>query len=465
MRPCALLPVLATLLALPALAQRRAPTGRLEGTVTDSLHGRPLPGALVLVTRVSPTPSQFYSTETDARGRFRLDTLGPGRYSLLFTHPILDSLELVLPSRAVELGEGQTARVSMATPSVATVRAAACPGITLTRGTGALVGQVDDAEREAPLLGATVAMSWNDLSLTPGTVTASIQERSASARTDSAGGFRFCGVPTGTWLAMQVQRDGRAGSVLRVSVPDTIGVSVARLSFSASSARPLDAAAVAADSALTPLVGTAVLTGTVRSPGGQPLADAQVRVLEGAPGARTDSTGTFTLSGLPAGSQQLQVRRVGYLLGTQRVELRSGRTVTSDVRLSRIVSLDSIRIVARRSRYREFEARARNRGFGTYLTEEQIEKRQAFETSDLLRMSGFRIVGNGLDARVVSGRGAQSIRGAQCVTNIVIDGIQRQDINLVRPNDVGAMEIYKGPAGAPLQYDSACGAIIIHTKR
>jgi hypothetical protein len=49
--------------------------------------------------------------------------------------------------------------------------------------------------------------------------------------------------------------------------------------------------------------------------------------------------------------------------------------------------------------------------------------------------------------------------------NVVIDNMQHQDINWVQPSDIGAMEIYAGPAGAPVQYDRACGLIVIWTKR
>jgi hypothetical protein len=46
----------------------------------------------------------------------------------------------------------------------------------------------------------------------------------------------------------------------------------------------------------------------------------------------------------------------------------------------------------------------------------------------------------------------------------VIDGMQHQDINLLPVSDVGAMEAYSG-ASAPMQYDSACGVIVLWTKR
>ena len=80
-------------------------------------------------------------------------------------------------------------------------------------------------------------------------------------------------------------------------------------------------------------------------------------------------------------------------------------------------------------------------------------------------MPGFRIVGSGINARVVSSRGSISFSGGGCATNIVIDGIQHQDINLLTPESIGAIEAYAGPAGAPMQYDSACGVVVIWTKR
>jgi outer membrane receptor for ferrienterochelin and colicin len=70
-----------------------------------------------------------------------------------------------------------------------------------------------------------------------------------------------------------------------------------------------------------------------------------------------------------------------------------------------------------------------------------------------------------IDAKVVSTRGAMSISGAGCQVDVVIDGMPHQDINFVQPSDIGAMEVYRGPAGAPPQYDSACGVIVIWTKR
>jgi hypothetical protein len=66
------------------LAAQSAGTGRLEGTITDSVHARPLPSASVLAIRVDTQPSASAGATTDARGRYRLDSLPAGRYIVEF---------------------------------------------------------------------------------------------------------------------------------------------------------------------------------------------------------------------------------------------------------------------------------------------------------------------------------------------------------------------------------------------
>jgi len=192
-----------------------------------------------------------------------------------------------------------------------------------------------------------------------------------------------------------------------------------------------------------------------------------VRVL-GAKGTNvSDARGRFSLGDLPSGTQVLEVRRIGYLLAQQTVELRGGRTITQDVQLRRIVTLDSIRVLAQRSRYREFEFNRKANRFGKFFTVDSIEKRHPLYTSDLFRVTpGFRVTGFGLDAIVGSSRGPSSIVGGNCAANVVIDGIPNQEINLISPFDIGAMEIYRPGEPAPAQYNRGnCGVIVIWSKR
>jgi hypothetical protein len=460
---------LAALYAAAPVARAQRGTSRLEGTVTDSAHGRPLTGATVLITKNAPEPAAWYSVVTDDRGRYRLDTLAAGRYSVALWHPILDSLELTLAPRAIELREGQQVTLDLALPSGAMLRAMACPGVTMPAGAGVLQGQVlnADSTTDHPLAGAVVGVRWSDLTVNRETLKIEGGEHTEGARTNADGRYRFCGLPTDIWLAVQVQKDSVGGVVLTSFISDTLGVLVLNMSLSSTSARPL-AAASDTSAPVEPrrvFAGTASVSGTVLGETGQPMPGAQLRVLETAATTRADSSGHFSMSGLPAGTQILEAKRVGYRIVQQPVQLATGRNVSATVQLRRVVSLDSVLVIARRSRYREFERNRRN-GFGRFLTEDDIEKRHAFQTTDLLRtVSGFRVMGSGFDAKVYSSRGRTSFSGQGCETNIVIDGMQHQDINWLQPTDIGAMETYTGPAGAPPLYDSACGVIVIWTKR
>jgi hypothetical protein len=456
-------------LALVALALLAAPLraqsapGRLEGVVTDSAHARWPEGASVLAVRSDP-PAHSAGATVDSRGRYRIDSLPAGQYKVEFASPFLDSLEVTLPPRDVTVEAGRTTRADFAIPSGRTLRAGACPGVALASGSGAVIGRVLDADTEAPLAGARVAVAWHETAVDRASLRVESAERSGAVTTDSLGRYRICGVPTDDWVVLQVQHAGRAGSDVRVSVADSAGVAVRQLSLSATASRPLGAPTDSAPS--PPLTGNASVTGVVRGIGGLPVADAQVRLLGARGTAMSDARGRFSLGDLPSGTQVLEVRRIGYLLAQQSVELRGGRSVVQDVPMRRIVTLDSIRVLAQRSRYAEFDFNRRANRFGKFFTSDSIENRHPLYTSDLFRVTpGFRVYGFGLDAVVVPSRGATSLTG-DCRVNVVIDGMPHQEINLINPNDIGAMEIYRPGQPAPVQYlQGSCGVIVIWSRR
>ena len=458
------LPLAALILALaPSLRAQSAP-GRLEGVATDSAHARWPEGASVLAIRADP-PAHSAGATVDSRGRYRIDSLPAGRYMVEFASPFLDSLEIALPPREVTVEAGRATRVDFAIPSGRTLRSGACPGVALGAGSGALIGRVLDADTEAPLAGARVAVVWHETAVDRASLRAETAERSGAVTTDSIGRYRICGVPTDDWVVVQVQHGGRAGTDVRVSVPDSAGVAVRQLSLSATASRPMAAPTDSVPPA--PLTGSASVTGVVRGVGGLPLADAQVRVLGARGTVVSDARGRFTLGDLPSGTQVLEVRRIGYLLAQQSVELRGGRNVVQDVPLRRIVTLDSVRVLAQRSLYREFEFNRKANRFGKFFTIDSIEKRRPLYASDLFRsVPGFRVTGFGLDAVVGNSRGVTSIGGSgSCAANVVIDGIEHQEINLINPYDIGAMEIYRPGEPAPAQYRSNCGVIVIWSRR
>ena len=454
--------LLLALLASATLAAQAPAAGHLEGTVTDSISAAPLAGATVRVTRIDAEPEVTRSAVADSRGRYRFDRLDAGSYAVGVASPLLDSLEYGGPALRVSVRGQRTTRADLGTPSRHTLQAMACPGASLPEGMGALIGTVTSTEADQPLPGAQVAIAWSELAIDTAAQQVTSGQRAARVVADDAGQYRACGVPMGEWLVVQVQHGGRAGAVVRAFV-GLAGVAVRNLSFSSAGARPL-LASMGAESDAAPLPdGDAAVTGSVLRADGRPLAGAQVQVLGTAAATRTDEQGHFSLGRLPAGTLELEARQLGFAAVRRSVELRGGRTTRADVRLERAVALDSVRIIARRLRYPEFESRRRFSLWGKFLDEDEIAQRHLSSTSDLLyTLPGFRVIGTGADARVVTT--SSMSMGRSCDANVVIDGMQDQRINDVPASEVAAVESYPR-GGGPLQYRQPCGVLVIWTKR
>ena len=456
---------LTSALARPSHAQD-VRTGGLQGVVTDSVHVRPLAGVRVVAVGAGSRTDVQGAATSDSAGRYRIDSLPAGRYVVGFESPLLDSLEIALTPREVAIAPGVDATLDLALPSAAKLRAAVCPGITLPPGTGAIVGHVVSAETEGSLSGVTLSMSWREMGFDKATMRPIGGERAASVVTDDAGWYRACGVPTGAWLSMQLQHDGRIGPVLRTLVEDTLGLAVRHIAFSATSSHSAsDSVSAGADA--PPLSGTATLNGVVLGPEGVPVAQAEVRVVGTSASGRTDARGSYSLTALPAGTQMLVVRRVGYAVGERYVDLREGAAAQGDVRLRRIVNLDSIIVVATRERYPQFSQNRRFGTFGYFLGPEMVREQRVSFVSDIIeKIPGFRIVGYGFQAQVVSGRGPSSVFGG-CPTSIVLDGVivEGASVNDLPVADVGAIEAYRQGDFGPPEYDRGCGAIVLWTRR
>ncbi|MFL5620448.1 MAG: carboxypeptidase regulatory-like domain-containing protein [Gemmatimonadaceae bacterium] len=471
------LPLLATLLLAAPLA---AQTGRIQGTIKEAARPRGVRGASVLVARLDPEPPLAFGAKPDEQGHYHFDSLPVGRYMIQLTHEALDSLELSLPASEVFIAAGRTAEVPFSLPTSLALRDAVCRGLTVGKETGAVTGHVVDADTEQPLANADVALSWTDLSFDRKTLHANKEQHDNWVRTGPRGEYRICNVPIGSWLLIQLQYMGRAGNAVRVSVSGEEAVVVRNLSLSVSEAptlTKLDSAGATVrglDSEPSPddslaeglyLTGTAAVSGVVLGDGGRPLDDVEVRVLNARPIAHTDAAGRFTLNNLPSGTQLLAVRRLGYLIGDVAVELRPNRTVSQNVLLRRVVSLDSMRVVARRSRYADFEYRRKNNPVGRFLTAGDLTKQHAIELAPVIQhVGGFTVVGFGPNTQVFS-TAAKAGRPNCKEVNVVIDGVDQAAINMVPPHDIAAVEIYPEAAGAPGQYRSECGLILIWTKR
>jgi hypothetical protein len=454
MRPFTALALLVCL-GSPLAAQRAS--GEIEGDVIDSVHVSPLIGATVSATRLGGAHETTFVATTDKRGRFRFESLDTGRYAVRFSSAMLDSLQYGGRTPVVDVAPNKATRVGLAVPSAATLRALACPGVTFAGGTGALLGLVTDAESGKPLAGAQVAVAWSDLAIDSANAIVA-DDRAAKVTVDAAGQYRLCGLPTNDALLVQVQHAGRAGAVLRMKIADAVGVLVRDVSFSAAGASRF---ATSTDTGPLPK-GTARLTGVVRDAGGQPIAGAQVRVLGTAVSGRADERGTYAFSGLPAGTQEVEVRQFGYGVARGPIDLRNDRQTKLDVQLERVATLEALKVVAMRGQYPEFEQRRREAISGRFLDHAQIRKLNLNTVTDYVNfLPGFRVVHERW-----GGARFHSIRDPDCQPVVLVDDQPISSLtDLPTPTMLGALEVYQSTAGAPPSHRSTCGTIIFWTRR
>src|SRR4029450_4331621 len=252
---------LAALVAASVAPRSVAAQGGLAGvagSVVDSIHGGvPLQGAIIKVGD--------RQAKTDANGRFQVDSIPPGSYSLTLIHPLLDTLGISITTRAVPFQGGHTLAVEMAIPSAQTVLERSCAPAWRARGPSALVGKVLDADTETPLVGAKVSLVWYQLSLT--TLKKEPVYRSQPVGPD--GTYRICGLPGGVDGTVQAEFNGRKTAEVRVVMDEAnplgfqslrIGTTVVE-DAAPDTAKRAPGAVATADTAQRRLRGPARLTG------------------------------------------------------------------------------------------------------------------------------------------------------------------------------------------------------------
>ena len=388
--------------AAPAGAPSNTPStmGAIVGIVLDSLHGGALKGAQVSVEGFNTLAM------TDSTGRFRVDSVPPGKYRIGIFHPLLDSLGLSIASPPLSVAADSTIAVVFATPSAPTFLRLVCGPIQIDSmagvGPSVVVGQVLDAETEAPVANTKVSLSWVEI-LASAKIGLHRIQRSRDTTTGPNGGFRFCHLPSrldGVARAISATADsgavsrplalnGRLVFTLVLHVPGTVqpaGTSSGRTSSGHGTAGT--AAADTSSAAQPGSVTGSVLTGRVmRSDTTAPFAGAQVTVLGSKPTAVTNDSGYFTLRGLPTGSRTLAVRALGWEPVTMPVDLtmRETRQITVPLAVKTAV-LRAVIVTATLNAglQRVGYDNRKHLGIGHFLGPDDIANRNAFEFVDLM---------------------------------------------------------------------------------
>lgn len=459
------------------LGAQSSRVGSLHGTIRERVGTRSVRAASVSAVRLESESSPTLNARPNDQGQYGFDSLPPGRYLVQVSSPTLDSLELSLPPQQVEIAAGKPARFDFTLPSGTGLRDAVCQGIRLAEGKVVVAGRALNADTDKPLPGADVVAAWMHNYIDKTTLKIVSQMRGASVKAGPNGEYRMCGVPSGSMLSLQLQHAGRAGTIVQVAVSDDEGAAVRDLSLSPTtspSTAALDSVARVLsvdgrDSAREELklVGTATLTGEVRSLTGEPVPEAEVRVRDARSTTTTDSAGRYALTALPPGTQLLVVRHLGYPIVEVPVELRPDKRVTRDVLLRRNVVLDSVRVVSTVAENTEFEQNRRTNAFGQFLTADYIDQLKAAETADLfINVLGFSVFGHGSQARIISN--SALARHPQCRSaTIVVNGLEGATLNSVVPSQIAGIEAYADETFVPARYTgrSECGVIVMWLRK
>lgn len=452
-----LLPVALAVLGSSAVAQQQPPAGTSAtaiGVVFDSLRGRPLAGALVRID------SSQQVAIADQDGRFRIEGIAPGGHRLSVEHPILDTIGVALRSPLYAFTAGGTLGIELVIPGQATFVEFVCTPAWRNRGPGVMMGRVREADNGIPAPGARVSLVWYEVEVT-NAVRRAPRVRETQVAPD--GTYKICGLPAQLEGKVQVIRGGQTSGEIQVAFGSDI---VYLRSFGLASQ-----VAAKGDSGAPKVLGTARVTGRVINNAGSPLPGARVQLEGTSRAATTRANGDFILDSLPAGTQSLSVRLLGYAPVEQAVDLISAQPSNVVIKMTEFVPvLEAVRVTAARERGLESVGFTRRKrvGQGHYMDDKDINENSTY-FSDVLRAApGIRVQPSGMNRQVIT-----STRNPNGCVVFWIDGTMWQSMepgdidDYVRPNELAAIEIYS-PSTTPAEFQQtggSCTTIVAWTYR
>ena len=240
---------------------------------------------------------------------------------------------------------------------------------------------------------------------------------------------------------------------------------------------------------------TGRIVGTVTdSATGLPLAGVQAALLGKAQTATTSSEGRFEFLGLPAGRYVVHVRTVGYSGATLEANLADGAVEQFAVGLAAVsVVLPEVVVEGEAQPIRVspglqgFYRRAAG-GFGHFFKREDIDRLNPTETSELLRtVPGIEVTrqGGNWESSIRSAETPLTMSGGEvveCPVHVYVNGhlaptaldafnFNPGAIDLVRPQDIEGIEVYRRRTEIPHQFlrsgsfgQPPCVVILIWTR-
>ena len=302
--------------------------------------------------------------------------------------------------------------------------------------------RVVDESGTISLPGAIVVVRWSDL-----------VERPARAAAGADGHLYLCvpGDVEGATLWAELGDDSSRQAVATFEAGATREVVLRILTGGIQSGRLMGRVLDASTEA--PVVAAAV---SVR---GRPLA------------VDTDRQGRFVLTGVPAGEHEVEVRRIGYAPLQHSITVDRGLTTEMEIGLVP-TPLEMEPIVATVTRARRLEIVGfyerkhwgELTGLGHFITVDEIDRWRPLTVSGFVSMMVPGMSG------LANRRMSTGFSNQPCPMKQYIDGVLLRSGGLdqyIRPFEIGAIEVYKGPASLPAEFtgsDARCGAVLVWTR-
>ncbi len=218
---------------------------------------------------------------------------------------------------------------------------------------------------------------------------------------------------------------------------------------------------------------TSTIIGIVADTNKTPLEGADVVALKSQVKATTNGDGIFVLSGIPAGDEQVQVRRIGFQPQTFDATVAGGDTVRIGIILAAdAIVLPEVGVVARGRTYRGAMVGFANRMLNSnappsaFVTREDIEKSGLTRVLDIVSKRGIltRFANGGRVPQCPRGYTSNQppypviyVNGARTFGSFDIDNLDIEQVE--------AMEIYTSPIHTPEEFrrDAPC-VIVLWTR-
>ena len=373
------------------------------------------------------------------------------------------------------MAEGTTSTLLLPLPGPRTIRSTLCGRAGSTDSLGVLVGSVRDEETGQWVGGAAVTVAWRIIDMREGV---KVGTQRVPVTTAPDGTFRLCGLPSEDPLSVRAAARSadpketlRSGELFVVVAPAAITrVQLGMAHLAAEAARPGSDAIGAAPT--TRLRGRSRLAGTVSDPQGRPKADVRVMVLGTGQEVATGESGGFAFDSLPAGSWTVEARAIGVAPIRAAVQLSPALPARASLAFAKWTPmLDRVVVYGKapaEERFMEDFLARRERGLGTFITREEIERRGIVQLSQLLySIPSVRVRPNPRAGRspMIEGRGG-------CQPDVFVNGMRVMDGHsdvdaIVRPQDILAVEVHDEINGVPSSFGSTkqCLVVGVWTRR